>query len=73
MKPYLSLALPQDALVKAHAIADIANMRDVCTSVSPKSRANGGTITKTNDWPKPTVNKPNLSQDEPLLVIRIYF
>jgi hypothetical protein len=27
--PYLSLALPQDALVKAQAIADIANMSDV--------------------------------------------
>ena len=29
LRPYLSLALPQKALVKAHAIADIAKIDDV--------------------------------------------
>jgi hypothetical protein len=69
----LSLALPHAALVKAHAIAEKANTREVCTSVKPKSLAKGGTITKTNDCPRPTVNKPNLSHDEPDEFIKKFY
>jgi hypothetical protein len=47
--PYLSLALPQNALVRAQAIAEKANTEDVCMTVSPSSLARGGTNTKTND------------------------
>ena len=47
--PYLSLALPHAALVKAQPIAENANIEDVCTSDKPNSLARGGTITKTND------------------------
>ena len=47
--PYLSLALPHAALVKAQPMADNANIEDVCTSDKPNSLARGGTITKTND------------------------
>ena len=47
--PYLSLVLPQNALVEAHAKADIAKIDDVCISDKPRSRANGGTKTNTND------------------------
>ncbi|EJP71957.1 MAG: hypothetical protein NT01SARS_0442 [SAR86 cluster bacterium SAR86A] len=47
--PYLSLVLPQNALVVAHAKADIAKIEEVCISLKPKSLARGGTRTKTND------------------------
>jgi hypothetical protein len=47
--PYLSDALPHDALVKAHAIAETAKMLDVCMTLNPRSRANGGTSTNAKD------------------------
>jgi len=51
-------------------MADIAKIEEVCISVSPKSLANGGTKTKTNDWPSPTVKRPNLSQDDGEICIK---
>jgi len=60
--PYLSDALPQDALVIAHATAEIENIVDVSTTDKPKSLARGGTKTKANDCPRPTENKPNFNQ-----------
>ena len=63
--PYLSLVLPQNALVVAHAKADIAKIEEVCISLKPKSLARGGTRTKTNDWPRPTVKRPNFNHEEP--------
>ena len=47
--PYLSDALPHDALVKAHAIAETAKILDVSTTLNPRSRANGGTSTNAKD------------------------
>mgnify|MGYP005720961231 CR=1 FL=1 len=70
--PYLSLNLPHEALVNAHANAEIAKIKDVWNSDRPRSRASGGTITKTNDWPKPTENKPILIHNYPERVIIIY-
>ena len=60
--PYLSDALPQDALVMAQATAEIEKIVDVSMTDKPKSLAKGGTSTKAKDWPKPTANKPNFSQ-----------
>ena len=60
--PYLSDALPQDALVIAHATAEIEKIVDVSITDKPKSLAKGGTKTKAKDWPKPTANKPNFNQ-----------
>ena len=60
--PYLSDALPHDALVIAHATAEIENIIDVSTTDRPKSLAKGGTKTKANDCPRPTENKPNFNQ-----------
>lgn len=60
--PKMSDALPQEALVKAHATAEIAKIVDVCTSDKPRSLANGGTRTKAKDWPRPTENKPIFNQ-----------
>ena len=64
--PYLSDALPHEALVIAQATADIEKIIDVSITDKPKSLANGGTKTNANDWPSPTENKPNFSQDEAL-------
>ena len=64
--PYLSDILPQEELVTAHATAEIEKINDVSTTDKPKSLANGGTKTNAKDWPRPTENKPNLSQDEGL-------
>ena len=60
--PYLSEALPHEALVIAQAIADIEKMLEVSITDKPKSLARGGTNTKANDWPSPTENKPSFSQ-----------
>ena len=60
--PYLSEALPHDALVSAQATAEIENIVDVSITDKPKSLANGGTKTKAKDWPRPTANKPNFNQ-----------
>ena len=68
--PYRSLALPQNALVVAQASAEIANIDDVCISVKPRSRASGGTSTKTKDWPRPTVNRPNFNHEDPDIDIK---
>lgn len=64
--PYLSDILPHEELVTAHATAEIEKINDVSTTDKPKSLANGGTKTNAKDWPRPTENKPNLSQDEGL-------
>ena len=64
--PYLSDALPHEALVTAHATAEIENMVDVSMTDNPKSLAKGGTKTNAKDWPKPTENKPNFNQLEGL-------
>ena len=61
-RPYLSEALPQDALVIAQATAEIEKIVDVSITDKPKSLAKGGTKTKANDWPSPTENKPNFNQ-----------
>ena len=61
-RPYLSEALPQDALVIAQATAEIEKIVDVSMTDKPKSLANGGTKTKAKDWPSPTANKPNFNQ-----------
>ena len=60
--PYLSEALPHDALVSAQATAEIEKIVDVSITDKPRSLANGGTKTKAKDWPKPTANKPNFNQ-----------
>ena len=70
--PYLSLALPQKALVNAHATAEIAKIDEVWISVKPKSLAKGGTKTKTKDWPSPTVNRPNFNHEAPDKDIKIF-
>ncbi len=62
LRPYRSDALPQDALVTAQAIAEIAKIEDVSITERPRSLAKGGTNTKANDWPRPTENKPNFNQ-----------
>tara|TARA_B110000211_G_C13728448_1_gene399196 strand:- start:398 stop:562 length:165 start_codon:yes stop_codon:yes gene_type:complete len=49
LRPYLSDALPQDALVTAQAIAEIAKIEDVSITDRPRSLAKGGTNTKAND------------------------
>ena len=68
--PYLSLVLPQNALVDAQARAEIANIEEVWISERPRSLARGGTKTNTKDWPKPTVKRPNLSQEDPDIGIK---
>ena len=60
--PYLSEALPHEALVTAQAIAEIEKIVEVSITDSPRSRANGGTRTNAKDCPKPTENNPNFSQ-----------
>ena len=60
--PYLSDALPQEALVIAQATAEIEKIVDVSTTDKPKSLAKGGTKTKAKDCPMPTANKPNFNQ-----------
>ena len=47
--PYLSDALPQDALVIAQATAEIEKIADVSITDKPKSLANGGTKTNAKD------------------------
>ena len=47
--PYLSDALPHEALVIAQATADIEKIIDVSITDKPKSLANGGTKTNAND------------------------
>ena len=47
--PNLSDALPQDALVIAHATAEIEKIVDVSITDKPKSLARGGTNTKAKD------------------------
>ena len=64
--PYLSDILPQEELVTAHATAEIEKINDFSTTDKPKSLANGGTKTNAKDCPRPTENRPNLSQDEGL-------
>jgi len=61
--PKLSDALPQVALVIAHATAEIANTVEVWTSVKPRSLAKGGTNTNANDCPRPTENRPIFNQE----------
>jgi hypothetical protein len=53
-------------------MAENAKIEDVWNSDKPNSLARGGTITKTNDCPNPTVKRPNLSQEEPDLFIKIF-
>ena len=60
--PNLSEALPHEALVTAHAIAEIEKIVDVSMTDRPRSLAKGGTNTNANDWPKPTANNPNFNQ-----------
>ncbi len=60
--PYLSEALPHEALVSAHAIAEIEKIVDVSMTDRPRSLAKGGTNTNANDCPKPTANNPNFNQ-----------
>ena len=47
--PYLSDALPHEALVIAHATAEIEKIVDVSMTDKPKSLAKGGTSTKAKD------------------------
>ena len=47
--PYLSEALPHEALVTAHAIAETEKMVDVSMTDRPRSLANGGTNTNAKD------------------------
>ena len=47
--PYLSEALPHEALVTAQAIAEIEKIVEVSITDNPRSRANGGTRTNAKD------------------------
>ena len=47
--PYLSEALPHEALVTAHAIAEIEKIVEVSITDRPRSLAKGGTNTNAND------------------------
>ena len=48
-RPYLSEALPHDALVIAQATAEIEKIVDVSMTDKPKSLAKGGTKTNAKD------------------------
>lgn len=67
----MSLALPHVADVNAQAIAEIEKIMEVCTSESPKSLASGGIKTNAKDWPRPTENKPNFSQNDVVFTVYV--